>query len=151
MLLTCSCFHDEFKEERHLYNNLIKELELVNTNDFSDTLPFNLNIYLNRVIESEIRYEVVIDNPIEEIKDLSILVIHNSDTDDPYPSIGIFDNNVNLKPNYINADTNYVKGIKLVGYIPYIGALDNIEIEFRIYIQYKDESNNLKKIYYKYG
>lgn len=149
MFLTCSCIRDEYKEQKKLYNNLIKKLELININDFSNFLPFDLNIYLDKLIESEIRYEVVIDHPKEEIKDLNVLVIHNYDTNDPYPSIGIFDDKVNLKPNYTNSNTNFIKGIKLIGYIPY-NDLENIDIEFRVYIEYKDGLNNLKEIYYKY-
>ena len=150
ILLTCACSYDESKEKQRFYNNSIKKLELINNNEFSDTLPFDLNIHLNKVIESEIRYEVVIDNPLEEIKDLNIIVAHNYDTNDPYPSIGIFDDKVNLKPNYTDINNNFVKGIKLIGYISYIGALDDVDIEFRIYIQYREESDNLKEIYYKY-
>lgn len=118
--------------------------ELLSSNNFTnkDDLPFDLNVYVNRVNDEELSYRAIIDNEKENMYDVRAILIHNYYTDDIFPSIGIFDDGVDLL-----VDNDDVKGISLVGYINSNKDIDNLE--YRVYIEYKDDNDKLNKIYYK--
>ena len=118
--------------------------DLLNNNNFiqEDELPFDLNIYVNRVNEEEISYRAIIDNEKENMHNVKAILVHNYFTDDIFPSIGIFDDGVDLLTN-----SDEVKGISLVGYISSTKDINNLE--YRVYIEYKDDNDKIKKIYYK--
>lgn len=106
----------------------------------SDNIPFNIEISLDELIDTEWRYTVVIDNPVKKFTEVSALVIHNYELSDVFPSVGIVDEPVNLSSS---SDVDYSKGIILVGYIP--SKFD--EIEFKVMIEYKDD-DEIKKVYF---
>ena len=118
--------------------------DLLNNNNFiqEDELPFDLNIYVNRVNDEEISYRAIIDNEKENMHNVKAILVHNYFTDDIFPSIGIFDDGVDLLTN-----SDEVKGISLVGYISSTKDINNLE--YRVYIEYKDDNDKIKKIYYK--
>lgn len=118
--------------------------ELLNSNNFvnKEDLPFDLNVYVNRVNDEELSYRAIIDNEKENMHDVRAILVHNHYTDNIFPSIGIFDEGVDL---LIGNDE--VKGISLVGYISSNKNIDNLE--YRVYIEYKDDNDKLNKIYYK--
>ena len=117
---------------------------MLSSNNFTnkDDLPFDLNVYVNRVNDEELSYRAIIDNEKENMYDVRAILIHNYYTDDIFPSIGIFDDGVDLL-----VDNDDVKGISLVGYINSNKDIDNLE--YRVYIEYKDDNDKLNKIYYK--
>lgn len=127
------------EKEKNVYLDYVKELNNVKESD--SELPFDISVNYNLISGEGIRYEVTIDNPKEEIKDIEALAIHNKQTDDVFPSIGIFDEKVNLikgeKP----------EGVILVGYIPYEGYLDDFECEVKVLVKYKVNDID-KKSYY---
>ena len=118
--------------------------DLLNNNNFiqEEELPFDLNIYVNRVNDEEISYRAIIDNEKENMHNVKAILVHNYFTDDIFPSIGIFDDGVDLLTN-----SDEVKGISLVGYISSTKDINNLE--YRVYIEYKDDNDETKKIYYK--
>ena len=116
------------EKEKTKYLNYVKELKKVK--DSTEDLPFTVEVLYEK-IESEVRYQVIIDNPKEEIKDVSALAIHNKQTDDVFPSVGIFDDKVNLIPN------EKPSGVILVGYIPYTGKIEELDVEMKVLITYK--------------
>jgi len=142
--------NNNLSEKKKLYQEMLKRLEVSTNDHFMKPLLFDINIYVDKVIDSEIMYRVIIDNPKEEIKKISALVVHNYPTSDIFPSIGIFDSKVNLIPNYIDVNNNYVKGITLVGYIPYNGDINLFNGEFKVIVEYEDNLGNIKNDYYIY-
>ena len=116
------------EKEKEKYLSYVKKLKKVK--ESSEDLPFTVEVLYEK-IEDEVRYQVVIDNPTEEIKDVSALAIHNMQTDDVFPSVGIFDDKVNLVPG------EKPSGVILVGYIPYGGEIEDLDIEMRVLINYK--------------
>ena len=87
--------------------------------------------------------KVSIDNPIGTINNIKALAIHNKQTDDVFPSVGIFDSPITLikgeKP----------EGIVLVGYIPYTKDIDDFkkEIILKVLIKYVYENNEYSAYY----
>ena len=118
--------------------------DLLKNNNFiqEEELPFDLNIYVNRVNDEEISYRAIIDNEKENMHNVKAILVHNYFTDDIFPSIGIFDDGVDLLTN-----SEEVKGISLVGYISSTKDINNLE--YRVYIEYKNDNDEIKKIYYK--
>ena len=116
------------EKEKEKYLNYVKKLKKVT--ESSEDLPFTIEVLYDK-IENEVRYQVIIDNPKEEIKNITALAIHNMQTDDVFPSVGIFDDKVNLVPG------EKPSGVILVGYIPYEGKLKDLEIEMKVLVSYK--------------
>lgn len=109
------------------YDNYVTTLKQENI--ASESVPFDVNVYMDEVNESKWIYQVVIDNAKEELKNIKALVIHNVKTQDVFPSVGIVD-----EPITLNEKT---KGINLIGYVDKKEA-----IEFKILV----ETNNQKYI-----
>ena len=145
LFLLTACNKEETKE-KIIYNNYIKTLN----NNFKTTnnIPFDIVIYLDKISNTEVMYRAIIDNPKTSIKNIEVLIIHNKYTKDIYPSSGIFDEKYSLIPNTIEKSNNIVKGIILIGYIPYEGDLGNIDVEFKLYLKYTDDDSNVHEVMY---
>ncbi len=119
--------------EKKEYIKYVKKLKSVS--DSSNDIPFDINIEYDKLTDEEIQYQVVIDNPKDKITDIKAIAIHDKQTDDVFPSIGIFDDSVNLilgeKP----------EGIVLVGYIPFEDKLEKFDCEFKVLVSYKINDN----------
>ena len=118
------------------YNKYVHELK--NVTSSSDYIPCDIEITYDRITDDEVSYHVIIDNPREVMRNIDVVVSHNMETEDGYPSIGVFDK------ESINLD----KGIILGGYFKYIENLDDLDVEFRVSISYVNEAIEEKTIYF---
>ena len=113
--------------EKDIYIKDVQKLKKVK--ESSENMPFNVDIVYEKIKE-EVRYQVVIDNPTSDLKNITALAIHNKQTDDIFPSVGIFDDKIDLimdkKPS----------GVILVGYIPHTGKLEDLNVEMKVLISY---------------
>jgi hypothetical protein len=146
-LLIVGCSNSKITSEKKLYDEFIKE---ANDNTFDTLRPVDINVYLDKIIDSEVTYRIIIDNPKEALESIQAIAIHNLKTDDIYPTSGIFDDKLSLIPNVIDKENNKVKGIILVGYIPYNDSLDNFKCTIRVLMKYKGQDGNQYKVFYKY-
>ena len=128
------------KSEKITYDKYIKKLKSINNT--SDFIPFNVETRFDKLIDSEVRYQVIIDNVKENIYDVEALAIHNKKTEDVYPSIGIFDDKQNLLVDKKPA------GIILVGYIDYKKNIDSFKCELKVMIKYKTNDKKEHIVYY---
>ena len=136
------CTKDEVTYEKEVY--LALKEDLITTDEFTDyeDLPCDITLYLNRINEEELSYLVIIDNPKEDMYNIKAIAIHNYYTEDIFPSIGIFDDSINL-----TLDSEDNNGITLGGYIE---SMDDIDLlEARIYLEYTDSNEETNIIYYK--
>ena len=114
-----------------IYDIYVKNLK--ENNNISTDIPFDIEFYIDNVNENRIIYQVIIDNPQIKTDSVTALVIHDGETNDIFPSIGIVDDKVDL---------NIDKGIILLGYVN-----QTSDINFKVLI----ETNNQQYIYeYKY-
>lgn len=88
-----------------VYDNYVKELK---NSEPSSEIPFDIEFNIDNVNENRIIYQVIIDNPKVDARNVKALVIHDAKTEDIFPSVGIVDETINL---------NEQKGIILMGYI----------------------------------
>lgn len=138
------CTENKIDKEKDKYLTIKKELlEQTNFNN-EDDLNFDLTISLDRISEEEISYRAIIDNPKENMNNVKALVIHEHLTDDIFPTIGIFDEPINLIQN-----NEKVKGISLVGYIKTTKDIEELNLNIKTYIEYTNDKGELVKIYYK--
>lgn len=154
MVLICSlfltgCGFSKVSVEKEEYNFLVEKLQNIPDKSFLNTYPFNIKVSLEKIIESEITYRVYVDTPTAKVTDLKILAINNVDKTNVYPSSGIFDKKLSLDPEYINKEEGFVKGVMLVGYIPFDESIDKFKGEIRVLVSYKIEDKEYE-VYYRY-
>lgn len=121
------------EEEKNVYIKYVKEAKKIEKS--SEDLPFNIEVKYDKLNDEEIRYQVVIDNPKGEIYDIKAVAVHDKQTDDVFPSTGIFEEPMDLVPN------SKPEGIILVGYIPFTKSLDSFECEIKLIIEYTYKNN----------
>lgn len=135
------CTKDKITLEKDEY--LLFKEELLEQNNFTndEDITFDLTISLDRINEEELSYRAIIDNPKENMHNIKALITHNHYTEKIFPSIGIFDDTIDL---IVNNDK--VKGINLVGYIKSAKEINDLDI--KVYVEYTNDFNEVKKIYY---
>ena len=146
LIITLSGCSTKESEELKLYNSYVKDLKQVEKSN--NNIPFNINIYVDKIIETEVMYRVIIDKPQIPLRNIETIVIHNKNTQDIFPSSGIFDDKMSLIPDVINKSSNYVEGIILVGYIPYEEDIKNLNATFKVLVKYEDDDGITHKVFY---
>lgn len=144
-LLLVGCSKDKLTLEKDEY--LVFKEELLEKNNFTneEDINFDLTISVDRVNEEEISYRAIIDNPKENMHNIKAILVHDYLTDEVFPSLGIFDDTIDL----IIDDEN-IKGINLVGYIKTTKEIKEIDLNIKVYVEYTDDNNKVKKVYYNW-
>lgn len=114
-----------------LYDEYVTLLK--NTNIMNEELPFDIKFYIDSVNDERIIYEVIIENSKINLNNVRALVIHDSDSTDIYPSIGILDDVTKLNEEN--------KGIILIGY-----TSKRENINFKVLVESGDN-----KYFYRYN
>ncbi len=144
IFILCGC--ERKSDEMKLYENYI--LDLRNQTKFDENLPFDIEISISKITDSEVKYKAIIDNPKKNLKNIEAIIIHDKYTEDIYPSSGIFDDKYNLILNEIDKENNNVKGIILVGYIPFDKDIKEFDSEFKVLFSYENDSGNREFVFY---
>lgn len=137
LLIGCS---NEVEEEKLTY--LEYKNELVEKREFEteDNLDFNVYFNIERIDEETVDYSLVIDKPMVNMQNVKALLIHDFVNEEAFPSVGIFDESVDLKEG--TEDKIILNGK--------IQTLNDIsDTKFKLYLEYTDDNNNLNKIYYE--
>lgn len=134
-LLGCSKTIDKEKE---LYNNYIEELKQVETS--SNNIPFEINFNIENINDDYLSYTVLLDRKEINMTNIEAIVIHNKESENIFPSLGILENPISL------TDKDSIKGIKLIGYIE-----KQNNITFKFMIKYINEEKKEEKYYYIYN
>ena len=137
IFLLCGCTKQSAEKKEYL--SYIEELK--NTKSSSKEYPFNIEVKYDKITKKEVRYQVIIDEVKKDITDITMIAYHDRETEDIYPSMGIFDEKESLlkdkKPS----------GLILVGYIPYKGEIEDFNITMKVLVKYKI-NNKEYKIHY---
>ena len=131
---------EELSKEKEIYQNYVKKTQNIKKTS-SEEFPFDINVKYDKITKDEVRYQIVIDNPKKEIKNISAVAVHDKQTDDVFPSIGIFEKKQKLIPN------KKPSGIILVGYIPYTKSVKSFECTIKLLIRFSDEEKT-QTLYY---
>ena len=136
ILIIVGCDNNKVTNEYKIYEKYIDELE--NATNFIEQNNYDLEIEIEQINEKESMYVLTLDNVKTDMYEIEVIVIHNKNTENIYPSSGIFEEKIDISKN-----DEEVKGIQLIGFI------ENTEnIEFKTLIKYKDSNGESKKDYY---
>ena len=136
LLIGCS---SKVEDEKFAYieykNNLEKQEE------FSSSSSLDFNTFFNIEREGDtVKYSLTINNPKVNMYNIKALLIHDYDTIDTFPSVGIFDETKTL----LSGNDNF---ITLEGTI--ISSDDLSNVKFKLYLEYLNDNKEKEKIYYE--
>lgn len=130
------------------YNLYLKELK--ENKESTELKNYDINILFDKYSDDEIVYQVVVDNAKEILSNIQILVYHNQETKDIYPSIGLFNDYYNLVPDKNVKDDVNIHGVNLVGYIPFNKSINEFKAEVKVLVIY-NLNNQINKDFYIYN
>ena len=132
------------KEENVKNNYLSMKSSLLEAKKFTsiDELPCDITVDVKRLNDEKVTYKVVLSDPKEDLNDLKVIVVHNYYTEDVFPSIGFFEKTKDLK-------FGDEKSVVLKGEIETSDDIDELNLELKILVRYKNNDNKTKDIYYK--
>ena len=140
IILLTGCTSNDLSKDKETYLKYIKDLRTANKT--SKNIPFDIEVKYDKLTNNEIRYQVIIDNVKEDLFDVEMISIHNKETNDVFPSIGIFDKKEDLKVN------KKPSGLILVGYIDYDKKIEDFKCNMKVMIKYKTSDKKIHKVYY---
>ncbi len=141
IIITCLCLLTSCKTNDNsselIYNSYIKKLQSINEEKVNKDLT--VNFIVEEFDEDFLNYTVLIDKNELVMNEVEALLVHDKQSINNFPSIGIFDDKINL-------NNTSKKGIKLSGYLEKTN-----DVIFKLLIKYKDESNKEEEYYYIYN
>lgn len=121
------------------YNQFVEAIN--DQNEFQDESSYcDMTLVMN-LVEGHYRYDLFIGNVKERLENVRIVCKDDSQAD-YYPSIGVYDDPVNLD-TYTEANTLTYKGIHLSG------ITTKEEVEVHVLIEFKDSQGQLHQEYIK--
>ena len=136
----CQNQEEEIKNEYIAIKNDVFEEK----NYKNEEIPVEIVTTIERINDEELLYEVNIKNPKEDMYDIKAMIVHNYYNEDKFPSVGVFDETKNL---LINSDDN--EKITLKDTLKTTKDIRDLNLELKVWIEYKDKDGNIKDIYYK--
>ena len=145
LILVTGCKNKEETDKSDylaMKSNLLGQSKFIKSND----LPCDITVKLDRINEEKITYKVILDNPKENMHSVKVIVVHNFYTEEMFPSIGFFDKK---KALLISSDDNHTSKLTLKGNIETTSSIENLDLELKVLIEYQNDSDENKAIYYK--
>lgn len=140
LITGCQNQEEEIKNEYIAIKNDVFEEK----NYKNEEIPVEIVTTIERINDEELLYEVNIKNPKEDMYDIKAMIVHNYYNEDKFPSVGVFDETKNL---LINSDDN--EKITLKDTLKTTKDIRDLNLELKVWIEYKDKDGNIKDIYYK--
>ena len=131
-------------KEENVKNEYIafKKEVLKSANYQEENLPVDIITTIERIDNENINYKTVINNPKENMHNIKIMLVHNYQNENLYPSIGIFDETKELL-------VENTEEIILEDTIKSNENLSKLDLELKLLIEYIDDFGEKKDIYYK--
>lgn len=140
LLIVVSGCTNKVEEEKNAYLSYKSDLEEKEEFTDNDKLDFNTYFDINRVDEEKISYNFIINDINVDMYKVKALLIHDYFTDDIFPSVGIFEEPLTLHSN--TEDKIELKGVINTN-------KDNLNIHFKLYLEYENEKGDKNTIYYE--
>ncbi len=147
ILLTGCGKEEKVSKEAQTYQHIVEKLKAQSFQN--EDLPCHLEVSLEESKSGELMYTVTLDEPKEEMHQVRAVFISLKEKENSYPSIGIFDDRLNMIPNQVDQSKNMVKGIVLVGYLKTSKKPKEYHDTFRLYLNYKTKDQKTKTVYYE--
>lgn len=140
MFTGCQNQEEEIKNEYIAIKNDVFEEK----NYKDEEIPVDVVVTIDRINEEELLYEVDVKNPKEDMYDVKAMVVHNYYNEDTFPSIGVFDESKDLL-----VDSGEEEKITLKDTLKTAKDIRDLNLELKVWIEYRDKDGNKKDIYYK--
>lgn len=141
-LLLSGC---ENKEETKKNEYLAMKSATFNERNYvSEELPVDIVTTIERINDETINYKTAITNPKENMHDVKVMLVHNYQKEDVYPTIGVFD-----EPKELLLDSNESSELTLTDTINTTENISKLGLELKLLIEYTDDLGEKKDIYYK--
>jgi len=141
-LLLSGC---ESKDETKKNEYLAMKSATFNEKNFTkEELPVDIVTTIERINDETINYKTAITNPKENMHDVKVMLVHNYQNEDVYPTIGVFD-----KPKELLVDNNESSELTLTDTINTTKNISKLGLELKLLIEYTDDLGEKKDIYYK--
>ena len=141
-LLLSGC---ENKEETKKNEYLAMRSATLNERNYvSEELPVDIVTTIERINDETINYKTAITNPKENMHDVKVMLVHNYQNEDVYPTIGVFD-----EPKELLLDSNESSELTLTDTINTTKNISKLGLELKLLIEYTDDLGEKKDIYYK--
>lgn len=137
ILTGCQNTQNQDTVSKQLYNQYRQYYQLVtSSHDFqTECEECSIQLVVNKTSNDQIRYDVIINNPQIEMDNIKAIAYVDKKNKD-IPSIGLLEeNSFSLKPNYVNKEEGFYKGINLSGL--------TIKTEFKVKIYFTYENNGI--------
>ena len=135
-LFLCGC--SSVSSSRKVYNEYVDTLKGVKEEKMCSLIEVTFKV--DEITEDYINYYALINRNGNVMKNIEALLIHDKETINSFPSIGIYDEDVSL----INEEDKI--GVKLSGYLEV-----NESTIFKLLLKYVDKDNVKKECYYIYN
>ncbi len=135
-LFLCGC--SSASSSRKVYNEYVDTLKGVKEEKMCSGIEVTFKV--DEITEDYINYYALINRNGNVMKNIEALLIHDKETINSFPSIGIYDEDVSL----INEEDKL--GVKLSGYLEV-----NESTIFKLLLKYVDKDNVKKECYYIYN
>ena len=135
IILLTGCIKND--ETKYLYTSYIEELKSADTSTQTD---IDISINVSKLDNGLLTYTALINKGNHTMKNIVAILIHDKESTNEFPSIGIYDEPISLD------SSSEQKGIKLTGYIE-----EHQEITFKLLLEYTDEFDEEQKVYYIYN
>ena len=141
-LLLSGCDNkEETKKNEYL---AMKSATFNERNYVSEELPVDIVTTIERINDETINYKTAITNPKENMHDVKVMLVHNYQKEDVYPTIGVFD-----EPKELLLDSNESSELTLTDTINTTENISKLGLELKLLIEYTDDLGEKKDIYYK--
>ena len=134
----------ENKEELQKNEYIAMKTNLLEKENYTakEDLPLDITTKIDRKDEN-ITYKIILTNPKENMKNVKVMAIHNYYNDGTFPSIGIFDDKVEL----LKTDNN--PKVELEDTIKTTKDIQELNLDIKVWIEYTNDVGLTKEIYYK--
>lgn len=142
LLLLSGC---ENKEEANKNKYIAMKNATFNEKNYvSEDLPVDIVTTIERINDETINYKTAITNPKENMHDVKVMLVHNYQNENIYPTIGVFD-----KPEELLVGSTETTELTLTDTINTTKNISKLGLELKLLIEYTDDSGERKDIYYK--
>ena len=138
-LTGCQNTENQDTISKQLYNQYRQYYQLVTSshNFQTECEECSIQLIINKTTNKQIRYDIIINNPKIEMDNIKAIAYVDKKNKD-IPSIGLLEeDSFSLKPDYVNKEEGFYRGINLSGL--------TTQTEFKVKIYFTYENNGTKE------
>lgn len=130
-----------YQEYQKYYTRLKKHKDFVTSID-----ECSISLILNKTNKNNTRYDIIIDQPLHEMKNIKAIAYIKEEKKYNPPSIGLLEEqSFSLKPNVIDKEKGIYKGINLSGMTIYE------QFSVKLYLTYSYQNKLIERYVILYG